>query len=642
MADFYCDHGAYTSVLGTVPTWGAPQEGDGSTKDAATASSTGSVLFGSVPTSGVISVFGAVVTLSGVLGAASVDAAADALATSINNTTNPVTSGFAVGVPRLQNLVYARGPAGGAPAGTCQIMTRVGSATLNVTGIVSTFNGSPALTQFSGGSGGCWGWLLNDVTVGVSSFHAAGNYGVLGEVNPYISVNGVGTKTLPTEYDTTWVRSGDGRTVTLPVNVSVLHTTAYHNNVVIDSNTKWTWDSGTGVVTISMACSGADIMFRFANAATVSKSLGALVPEKLRIYFRSAGGGGGQLVFRSGNGGGNPIGKLWNVLVEENPANPATQGIKLSITGEYQNFALERVRFSLLVPRSTGWPQSGFGDIGLTGMFSMIGCRVETNFTGLTDPGPVFGNPYFGSQTGFRVEGSVFSGWPSGVLRLFGTVTNPASANVIVRNNSGLRIDAGTYIGVADGLAYAKDEFQGRFVFSSIDTGLTFREETRRGACDWVYGANYPTLRALQPDGTPWCVKLEWLSTAALVYDATPLRTIPLTQLFRGTAGAKTITTELLLPNSATFDSLNIVMTVSYVDNATGLVAYETTQGVMAPAASGLAWNLAGLSGYSAKKLYLTTTKAIKPNTAVSVFVELRRRAVGNVQVYVDPEFSIA
>ena len=30
MADFYCDHGAYAVALGSIPTWGEPQDGDGS------------------------------------------------------------------------------------------------------------------------------------------------------------------------------------------------------------------------------------------------------------------------------------------------------------------------------------------------------------------------------------------------------------------------------------------------------------------------------------------------------------------------------------------------------------------------------------------------------------------------------------
>ena len=109
MSDFYVDHGVYASALGTTPTWGVPQEGDGSAKDAATAASIGSVLFGSVPTSGTISVCGVSISTTGVLSAGSVDAAANALASNINATTTAVAAGVAAGLPQLRNLVFARG-----------------------------------------------------------------------------------------------------------------------------------------------------------------------------------------------------------------------------------------------------------------------------------------------------------------------------------------------------------------------------------------------------------------------------------------------------------------------------------------------------------------------------------------------------
>ena len=39
MSNYYVDHGAYATNLGAAPTWGVPQEGDGSASTAATASS---------------------------------------------------------------------------------------------------------------------------------------------------------------------------------------------------------------------------------------------------------------------------------------------------------------------------------------------------------------------------------------------------------------------------------------------------------------------------------------------------------------------------------------------------------------------------------------------------------------------------
>jgi len=179
---------ACTSTAGTPPavplTWGLPQEGDGTGSAPATNSAVASITFSAIPTSGVISVMGASVSTTGVLAAASADAAANALATNINATVNVVTvlsTGWFAN--KLQDAVYARGPALGAPAGTCQIMTRAGSAvynSLSIAGIAYTLNNvssgaSPLL--FTGGTGGCWGLLGNTAAASFPSLITIGTYG---------------------------------------------------------------------------------------------------------------------------------------------------------------------------------------------------------------------------------------------------------------------------------------------------------------------------------------------------------------------------------------------------------------------------------------------------------------------------------
>jgi hypothetical protein len=246
MADLFCDHGAYASALGATPTWGVPQDGDGSSKDASTAASIGSVLFGSVPTSGTITVCGASVSTTGVLAAASVAAAADALAANINATTNAVSTTFAnTGCPtnanQLRNIVFARGPSGGAPAGTCQIMSRFGSATHNATAIAHTFNGTPTVSQFTGGVGGCWGTAINPAALGVASSIAARDYGTLHR-RPVVG-------TVPSLTNPVWQRTGGGASksiaMTFAGNINLQHA-GFSKKTIFDTNTKWTGDSALG------------------------------------------------------------------------------------------------------------------------------------------------------------------------------------------------------------------------------------------------------------------------------------------------------------------------------------------------------------------------------------------------------------
>ena len=190
MAEKYCDHGAYgaSNRLGLdVPVWGVPQDGDGTAKTVSTTSGTAFISFSAAPTSGTISVCGVTVSTTGVLNAASADAAANALATNINATTTAVASGVSANLPQLRNLVYARGPSGGAPTGTCQIMMRVGSTTLNYANnatclVATTFNNVSSVAanhQFVGGLGGCWGFLVNESALGVSSSIPIGHYGLI-------------------------------------------------------------------------------------------------------------------------------------------------------------------------------------------------------------------------------------------------------------------------------------------------------------------------------------------------------------------------------------------------------------------------------------------------------------------------------
>ena len=183
MAEYYLDHGAYgdgNNPIQTVPAWGVAQDGDGLLPTLATPS-TASIVFSAAPTSGVISVSGVTVSTTGVLNAASADAAANALATNINATTTVVSGNGFASSQQLRNCVYARGPSGGAPAGTCEIMTRAGSANFNgLVAVASTFNnvsGSSSLS-WSGGVSGCWGTAWNwFVTTGVSGSIANRAYG---------------------------------------------------------------------------------------------------------------------------------------------------------------------------------------------------------------------------------------------------------------------------------------------------------------------------------------------------------------------------------------------------------------------------------------------------------------------------------
>lgn len=646
MSNYYCDHGAYSTVLGATPIWGVPQEGDGSATAAASTAGTAAIVFSANCAVGAaVTICGVVFTAvaSGATGnqfnvGAALTNSIDNLVTAINASTTAVAAGVAIGLPQMRNLVFARNTAGT----TIEVMMRVGSTQLN--GATNTncrmtcttwATGSSLPVNFAGGAGGCWGWLINPAAIGVSSTYAAGTYGIFGSVLPIIT----GTNALPTDLDTIWGRSGAGKTITMATGVGISASADYAINFVLDSNTKWTGDSGTGQVTFSFSISGADVLcyFNQATGAGKYKSWGCIKKGALRFYLRSASSGG-ALRFRSENASAHSHGRVWNALFEEYATCPASQGMYV-YTNNYTSLHFENCRFANPAPR-TAFPTTAFANLTLVGKVSFIGCKFEFNFTNLTDPGPLISANVAATRCGIRVEDCEVTGWTSGTMKAVGSLTAPNNANWLFRNNKGLLIDASTYAGMQTPYGNEFDEFTGRMVFYSADVGGTFREETAIGVCDWVYGANYPVLKATQPDGTVWSIKMDWLTTSGLVSSATPFRSIPLTQYYRATADTKTITLELLVPDAVTLTADMCCMTVRYI-NSSGSPVTETTLGAVAPSASGLSWSLNGLTGYSPKKLAITTAQAIKQNTAIQVTFELHRRTSVNRQIYVDPEFSM-
>ena len=237
-------NGAAGSPADSILAWGVAQEGDGTALGAATPS-IGSLAFSSVPTTGTISVFGASVSTTGVIGAATASAAADVLANNINATTNTVSTGGFNGSPQLRNVVYARGPSNGAPAGTCQVMTRAGSASFNgTTWITTSFDGSPTNTAFAGGAGGAWGYLWNAIGTMWPSAIACGGYGVWAATQPYVGSLAAG--------DICYVRSAKA----IPVNpgngtfspaIPAMGSASSPVTFIIDNNSVWADGANTQV-----------------------------------------------------------------------------------------------------------------------------------------------------------------------------------------------------------------------------------------------------------------------------------------------------------------------------------------------------------------------------------------------------------
>lgn len=639
MADFFCDHGAYASALGTTPTWGVPQEGDGSSKYAATAASVASIAFASVPTSGLMSVCGINIGTTGVIGAANVGAAADALAGLINAVATTVAAGVAVGTPQLRNLVYARGPTLGAPAGTCQIMMRIGSATLNQAtnsnaAIASTFDGTPTLVQFVGGTGGCWGWLFNTSAIGVASSYAALAYGVAVSASPLVSVSSAAVSAKPTITDDIYVRTASGYTLTCAVNTCPnWGTPNYSHNLIFDSNTVWTGDSGTGVVTVSMSNTSADLsLYLCPSAVGLFKSVRCIKKNSLQFYWASNTSGHFQIIGNSSGGGVSPT-LLDGLLFEEATNIVAASAMSFMCNGVIVSLRLKNCTTKHMTARTTWSRGLLFGAFEGTLIFE--GCTTITNHTGGSDPGPVLvgAQPNSGSGTVIKLIGHSISGWAFGNYRALNTVSAQANLDVVVDGCTGFAL--GAYVGIQ-----SNNKLTNTYTFTSPTLG--FRHEYGAGVVDWNPSASpaYPTRNALTFDGVSWSIKMDWFAaTASVIIN---LLTPKLATISRLANGVRTVAVDFLSP--VTLTAKNVALRVHYV--STDGKAYCDTTWAKSSALTqpGATW--AGSGSYPShvsNRLTLATTNAVAMGTEIFCFLEIVGPPPGGsgIQLYVDPEMGL-
>lgn len=643
MADYFVDHGAYASNLGATPTWGVPQEGDGSATTAATAASIGSIKFTTVPTTGTISVCGASVSTTSVIGAASADAAANALATNINATTNTVSASAAFGTPQLRNLVYARGPAGGAAAGTCEIMARVGSASLNnatnsSAAITSTFDGTPVVTQFAGGSGGCWGWLFNDVALGASSSIGIASYGI-GIAKPYVFPAGVATLAL-TDY--VWCRSTSGKSIDTGGNYWSRGNLGFPLNLVVDTNTKWTGDSGTGVVKIIIKCNtSSNVGFRpDFSGSNNGVFIGAIMKGGFRVEYDLSNGSTTFTISTTG------MCRLYHVDISEKPGASlgASSFFSMSAAGN-GSFHMASCSFTSLNARPS-LPQQFLQLSSYSGYWNFEDCDFNFNLSGSQSTIDTVGLLSMTAPTGvIRFDGCRFSTGSTSKLKWFSNVITPNTFQVILERNTGVRIGS-SGMGI-QGVAFNQRTGDNlpSLSLASADQGYSFRHERTSGIVDWDYElGTYPYLAATQPDGTPYSVCIQWFANY-YVQPCAPLATPKITKLNRLADGVRTVSVEMLVESGKTFDSGMIALQVSYLDTS-NIVRRETSYLNATLSTSTASWTFRGsnFNTYLSKKLSFNTSYSVKSNSEIAVEVVVLNNPPGNAltNVFVCPEFVLS
>lgn len=651
MADFFVDQWAYGKTSNRLgldnPVWGVPQEGDGSAAAASAAASIASITFSAVPSGTTMAIFGAASTglLTNVTTAASADAAANQLATNINASVNAVSATYANRTPALKNFVYARGPAGGAPAGTCQIMCRIGSAALNVTGIATDCTNTTT-AAFSGGAGGCWGWVVNEQALGGSNTIAVMTYGIA-IAKPYLPI------VLPTALDFIYCRTN--KAVVLGAVSWNGSSRGYPMNLIVDNGQKWTGASDIPSNIFDVQFTTVFNSLGFYSDGSSGNTNGALIaamsPGGFRISVTTTGGSFATMGI--GLGG---FSRYHNVeFLEVTGASINNSGLRVDC-GSTGTLRFSSCKFSFPTAKSQlnqnliANISSAFG-----GSVEFDDCDINYNITGSPGDGtPLIQTAIPSSSVPCLIRfrrcrintgGSVLLKWLSGSITL---TSNTLQFQYLFEDNTGAKLDS-TAIGIQRTPTYNRPAYLNIIQHRAADSGRPFRLETFTGIAEWSLiessGFAQPTLNATQPDGTKWSYKLTWFGTGnGCLTTATPFVAPAMTLMNRITPeAARTITLEMLTDSAITINSNMVGMTVYYTDTS-GTARSERTFLNAAPVSSSQVWTGASnFSGFAAMKLSLTTSYAVKANTEIAIdFGLYAPPGSANSKIFIDPEFSIS
>jgi len=545
--------GVITTSTGTGLEWGVAQDGDGTLIGAAT-SAIGSIEFTSVPTTGAISVMGAVISTTGVIGAGSTTAAADVLANNINAATTAAVASPIIGSPQVRNVVYARGPSNGAPANTCQIMTRQGSAAHNsLTNIASTFNLSPTVVQFAGGAGGAWAYTFNGFPAMWPQ--AIASYGTWASVQPYVGAIGVG--------DVVNVRAGkviniSPSNLAVPNRIEAMGSQANPVIFVIDNSTLWADGSEP---TLKFLFNPANGVSGHQFRADVQTAYFAILGNKYAsgvysLQFEVTSTVAAELVIQFGGpclmqgfshiatnaAGGN--------CIVANATSWATVSPHATI---FKDFLIKHASPSRWMIDFTAGAQQRL--VCVNGEFNN-GAAASSNtgfvrFTGNSNYGLTFDSCKF---TNF-VVGS----------KLLSSLNGPLTKFLLRNQSWGNVTDRGpTLLGATPVSVIAEDR---SVVAHSAYGQRDFMIDTSNGFVEWNSTRSFPYLSGLQLDGaTGWSYHFIPTTLAANIDRTTPFELPRIGKINTLADGARTITIEFALEKNIVWTRNDVSIQVQYED----------------------------------------------------------------------------
>lgn len=649
MSDYFIDASAIGNeyqVYSDVPTtWAVPQDGNGLAGPGhAAAVPVCELTIAAVPTSGAITVYGASVTLTGVLSAASTAACATALASSINATTTALATGVCKLLLPLNRFVYARvKPGGGANDSIVQIMCRIAGADLNYAGnaaarVVNTFNNA-ALTSpidFAGGANGPWGyWWASYPVFGKAYPAASPTYGIATNAPPSPAA-------ISATADTIYVRTkrSGANIVVSTYNTgaaNAIGVTLLARRYVFDAGTVWSGDSGEfGISTTSSSGSGTSTLTFNGPFAWIAEARGGM------RYTHDGANIAAALLLRNANVTGS-VAEFTNVIFEE---GPTCAGFTFGAYDTHYN-TYNGVRLRLRAGRILTAANAN----GTPWISRWIDCDIEYYVAAATPVGIVsLANPT-GSTTDTLVEftNCRFTFAANGPITqpFSGTNTN-SNFRAIFRNCIGIRPETMPALASNTGgnrsliFTGCADQGSGTIARSSmIDNG--------HSQVSWIDNNTLPYLDAVVPTGSYWSLK-ELIKAGRSSWVHVTLASI--FGLYRAADAAKVLSVEVLVPTGVVFNKSQLGARFTFTDSAGQINHVSTLEsyvkviaGAENPiATSSAAWSRA--SSLDARKLTFDTAsigKSIKQGTEIACEVVYIGNAPAGLDrtIFIHPEVKI-
>lgn len=642
--------GIYGQPLNVPSAWGVPQDGDGTATTAATASATisfdiaawtftsGSSTFSIMGSTAMTVGAGANSATNAQYSATAATMAANiAAAINLNAYTNMVNipSGWVTN-NQVRNVVYAK-----ATGSVVAVMTRAGSAGYNTLVAMTFANVTGASSQsWSGGSGGCWGYIYNRLAGFLPSAIAAITYGIWTPAKTIAGEQANG--------DDVKIRAGKtvklvcaNVTTALPTVGSAAAPVTY----TIDDSTVWS-DGADPVLSILGDPGGGYYYWGIGAPTTCYAHIKAsrYADGSAGLNITAVSSGGGNVANTVSIAFGGPV-TFENVdLIGYGHASP-------SLSASYGNAAYAGTTLIGCKIRVNTTQASGphISNGGSTNTCNLNLYDFEINVTNATAPATaiISGHVSYGDLviegsglklTGF-VTGSTFMGTPNNNLRVL--LNDVSWGGVTLR---------GPFLNSA-GASYSRSN---KVITCASSIGsMDFLHERPDGFVEWNSGRSHPTLNAKLRDGTsPWSIHAIPTSAASILSKAHPLCLPEIVKLNSLADGVRTAKVEIACETNLAFTRKDISLVLTYVGTDGDLHSCTTLDYGSALTASSETWSAeaAGQVTFSDggtiyhDKYYLsiTTPTAIKTDTFVRASIRIHT-ATSNIKrgVFVDPEITL-